>query len=41
VALMLPYTMVFTLAWIVMLVLWMTLGWELGPAGPLEYLPAP
>jgi aminobenzoyl-glutamate transport protein len=41
VALMLPYTLVFTVAWTVMLVAWMGLGWELGPAGPLGYLPAP
>jgi len=41
VALMLPYAIVFTVAWAVMLVLWMGLGWELGPAGPLEYRPAP
>jgi len=41
VALMLPYTLVFTLAWVVMLVVWMALGWELGPAGPLLYPPAP
>ena len=39
VALMLPYTLVFTLAWTLMLVAWMGLGWELGPAGPLGYLP--
>ncbi|MBW2445171.1 MAG: AbgT family transporter [Deltaproteobacteria bacterium] len=41
VALMLPYALVFTVAWVIMLVVWMGLGLELGPAGPLEYLPAP
>jgi len=41
VALMLPYALVFSLAWIVMLVGWMGLGWELGPAGPLSYTPSP
>jgi len=41
VALMLPYTLVFTATWVLMLVVWMGLGWELGPAGPLGYLPAP
>ena len=41
VALMLPYAFAFTAAWVVMLVVWMGLGWELGPAGPLAYVPAP
>ena len=36
-ALMLPYTFVFALVWSVMLVIWMGLGFELGPAGPLAY----
>jgi aminobenzoyl-glutamate transport protein len=40
VALMLPYALAFTAAWVVMLVLWMASGWELGPAGPLAYGPA-
>ena len=37
VALMLPYTLAFALGWSVLLVVWMTLGAELGPAGPLIY----
>jgi aminobenzoyl-glutamate transport protein len=37
VALMLPYTLAFGLAWTAMLVLWMATGVELGPAGPLLY----
>ncbi len=37
VALMLPYTVVFAVAWSLLLIVWMGLGVELGPAGPLEY----
>jgi len=37
VALMLPYTLTFAVAWAALLVLWMTTGVELGPAGPLQY----
>jgi aminobenzoyl-glutamate transport protein len=39
VALMLPYTVVFALAWTALLVGWMLAGVELGPAGPLTYAP--
>jgi len=39
VALMLPYTVAFTVAWVAMLLVWMAAGWELGPGGPLGYLP--
>ncbi|KAF0191869.1 MAG: hypothetical protein FD165_1592 [Gammaproteobacteria bacterium] len=39
VALMLPYTIVFTLLWSALLLLWIGLGIALGPAGPLTYLP--
>ena len=39
VALMLPYTVVFALAWTALLVLWMLAGVVLGPAGPLTYAP--
>jgi aminobenzoyl-glutamate transport protein len=39
VALMLPYTAVFALAWTALLVVWMLAGVELGPAGPLTYAP--
>jgi aminobenzoyl-glutamate transport protein len=38
-ALMLPYTLGFAVVWTVMLVLWITSGVELGPGGPLHYLP--
>jgi aminobenzoyl-glutamate transport protein len=44
VSIMLPYSIVFTIVWSIMLVVWMTAGWSLGlPAstGPLEYIPAP
>lgn len=36
---MLPYTLVFTLVWVVMLLVWMALGIDLGPDGPLEFVP--
>jgi aminobenzoyl-glutamate transport protein len=39
VALMLPYTLVFALAWSVLLGAWMATGLDLGPAGPLRYTP--
>jgi aminobenzoyl-glutamate transport protein len=39
VALMLPYTLVFGVAWTVLLVLWMASGAPLGEAGPLAYVP--
>lgn len=37
VSMMLPYTLFFWLAWTVMLLVWMTLGVELGPGGPIFY----
>jgi aminobenzoyl-glutamate transport protein len=37
VALMLPYAFAFLAAWSVLLVVWMSLGVELGPMGPLHY----
>ncbi|MCC7390602.1 MAG: AbgT family transporter [Phycisphaerales bacterium] len=37
---MLPYTLVFTVVWVALLLVWMWLGVELGPDGPLHYLPA-
>jgi len=40
-ALMLPYAAIFTLAWTALLVVWVLTGWQLGPAGPLLYLPGP
>jgi aminobenzoyl-glutamate transport protein len=35
IALMLPYTVAFYLAWVGLLVVWMLAGWPLGPAAPL------
>ena len=37
VAMMMPYTVVFTIGWIIMILIWMNMGWTLGPNGPLEY----
>lgn len=39
VAMMMPYTVVFTIGWVIMLLVWMQIGLPLGPggAGPLEY----
>ena len=34
---MLPYSVVFTVVWIIMIVVWITSGVELGPDGPLGY----
>ncbi|MEM1072257.1 MAG: AbgT family transporter [Planctomycetota bacterium] len=40
IAMMMPYTVVFTIVWCIMLLIWMQLGFDLGPAGPLSYTPA-
>ncbi len=41
VATMLPYTVVFTLVWTVILAIWVMAGWPIGPSAPLDYtLPA-
>ncbi|MEL6797244.1 MAG: AbgT family transporter, partial [Planctomycetota bacterium] len=40
IAMMMPYTVVFTIVWCIMLLIWMQLGLDLGPAGPLSYTPA-
>ncbi len=40
IAMMMPYTVVFTIVWCIMLLIWMQLGIDLGPAGPLSYTPA-
>jgi len=37
ISMMLPYTIVFTIVWSVMLVAWVLLGIPLGPQGPLTY----
>jgi aminobenzoyl-glutamate transport protein len=41
VALMLPYALAFLVAWTGLLLLWLAAGWQLGPAGPLDYVPTP
>jgi aminobenzoyl-glutamate transport protein len=38
VALMLPYAIAFALVWALMLVVWMGLGFDLGPGGGLDYI---
>jgi len=40
IALMLPYALCFALLWTTLLVAWMMLGLDLGPAGPLTYPPS-
>jgi aminobenzoyl-glutamate transport protein len=37
VALMIPYSLAFAATWSLLLVVWMGLGFDLGPAGPLVY----
>ncbi|MBL8761826.1 MAG: AbgT family transporter [Phycisphaerae bacterium] len=39
-AMMLPYSIVFAITWTIMLVVWVTGGWELGPGAPLWYTPS-
>jgi len=41
VALMLPYTLAFAAAWTALLLVWMAVGADLGPGGPLHYAGAP
>lgn len=36
-ALMMPYALVFAVAWCLLLGGWVAMGWELGPGGPLFY----
>jgi aminobenzoyl-glutamate transport protein len=36
-ALMMPYALVFAVAWSLLLGGWVAMGWELGPGGPLFY----
>lgn len=40
IALMMPYSIIFLVVWTLFLMAWVALGIPLGPAGPLEYLPA-
>ncbi len=37
ISMMLPYTVTFTIVWLVLLLLWMNAGFSLGPGGPLVY----
>jgi len=39
IALMLPYSVIFAIVWILFLLGWVALGIPLGPSGPLEYTP--
>jgi aminobenzoyl-glutamate transport protein len=40
IAMMLPYTIFFLIAWAVMLIVWLEVGAPLGIKGPLEYVPS-
>ncbi len=37
ISMMMPYTLVFAVVWTILILLWMALGIELGPNGPLSY----
>ncbi len=37
ISLMLPYTIVFTIVWLIMFVIWIWIGIPLGPSGPVAY----
>ncbi|MEM8757877.1 MAG: AbgT family transporter [Planctomycetota bacterium] len=39
ISMMVPYTIVFTVVWCIMLLVWLQFGWDLGPQGPLAYSP--
>ena len=39
-ATMLPYSLAFLAAWTVLLLVWIALGWPLGPGSPLTYIVA-
>ncbi|MCB2218819.1 MAG: AbgT family transporter [Bacteroidetes bacterium] len=36
IATMLPYTIVFFIAWVILLVIWVTFGWEIGPGAGIH-----
>lgn len=40
ISVMLPYSIVFMLGWLVLLALWLVFGLPMGPAAPLHYVPA-
>ncbi len=35
---MFPYTIFFTLGWLLMLIVWMLFSWDLGPGSPISYM---
>lgn len=37
ISMMMPYTLVFALVWTILILLWMALGIDLGPNGPMSY----
>jgi len=37
ISVMLPYSLIFLVAWTLMLIVWMLFGIELGPGGPILY----
>jgi aminobenzoyl-glutamate transport protein len=39
ISVMFPYSIIFTVAWTIMLIIWMTLGIDLGPGSPIQYNP--
>lgn len=41
IAMMLPYSIAFGLAWTVLLIVWLHMGWPVGPGAPLNYAIAP
>jgi aminobenzoyl-glutamate transport protein len=41
ISMMMPYTIVFAIVWTLLLLVWMALGIELGPNGPLTYTMTP
>ncbi len=40
IAMMLPYTVLFLIAWSAMIIVWFEFGWDLGIGGPLHYVPS-
>ncbi|MFC4737835.1 AbgT family transporter [Bacillus daqingensis] len=39
ISVMFPYSIFFTIAWTIMLIIWMTTGFDLGPGSPIHYNP--
>lgn len=40
ISMMMPFTVAFSIAWIVLILVWMQMGWPLGPNAGLWYIPA-